>query len=135
MKKKCGLVIVVLGLAIATFATGWMFGRSEIFRPYSTVDVLGSRAMFMGGIITPSPGSGEFLVLIDGTPAEDRDGDKVADLLRAGHRVSLRLREEADQPPIVVSDITKDGEFIIRCHTPEEANHVMDRLHTWPVQR
>ena len=90
--------------------------------------------MFLGGVITPSPGSGELLVIIEGTPAEHRDAERVADLLRQGHQVSLRISEEPDKPPILISDITKHGEFIIRCKTLDEANHVIDRLHAGPVR-
>jgi hypothetical protein len=97
---------------------------------YGTVEFVGSRTMFLQtGVVTPSPGSGEFLVLIDGTPAEHHDADKLAGRLRSGYRVSLRIREEPDQPPILISDITKDGEFIIRCKTLEEANQILSRLH------
>jgi len=74
----------------------------------------------------------EFLVIINGTPAEHRDAERVAGLLRAGHRVSLRVSEEPDQAPILVSDITKDGEFIIRCKSLEEAKRIMDRVHALP---
>jgi hypothetical protein len=87
--------------------------------------------MFLGGIITPSPGSGELLVIIELTPAEHRDAEKMAAILRAGHPVSLHIREEPDQPPILVSDVTSHGEAIIRCKTLDEANHVIDRLHAW----
>ena len=89
--------------------------------------------MFEGGIITPSPGSGEFLAIIDLTPAEHYDAEKMCNLLRAGHPVSLRIREEPDQPPILVSDVTSHGEAIIRCRALNEANHVIDRLHAWPT--
>ena len=104
--------------------------------PHSTVEMVASRSICLaGGIITPSPGSGEFLVIIDLTPAENRDAEKMADLLRAGHTVSLRLREEPDQPPIIITDVTARGEAIIRCNTEEEAKHVIDRLHSWPLQK
>jgi hypothetical protein len=102
---------------------------------YSTVEMLGSRTMFLGGVITPSPGSGEFLAIIELTPAEHRDGEKMCKLLRAGHPVSLRLREEPDQPPILVTDVTAHGEAIIRCKTEDEAKHVIDRLHAWPLHK
>jgi hypothetical protein len=116
--------------AIATFVA--LFQLVGCSRD-DTVEMLGSRTIFEGGVITPSPASGEFLVIIEGTPAEHRDAEKLASLLRSGHRVSLRIREEADQSPILVSDITKDGEFIIRSKTSKEAKSVIDRLHAWPA--
>jgi hypothetical protein len=95
----------------------------------STIEMMGSRSIFLNGIITRSPGSGEFLVIVELTPAEERDGDRMVAILRSGHPVSLRIREEADQPPILVSDVTSHGEAIIRCKTLEEANKIIDRLH------
>jgi hypothetical protein len=100
----------------------------------SVVQMVGARNMFMGGVITPTPSSGEFLAIIELTPAKHKDAEKMCDLLRAGHPVSLRLREESDAPPILVSQVTDRGEAIIRCKTVEEAKHVIDRLHAWPTQ-
>jgi hypothetical protein len=97
----------------------------------STIEIIGSRTMFEAGVITPKTGSSEFLVIIDLTPAEHYDAEKMAAILREGHLVSLRIREEPDQPPILISDITKGAEVIIRCKTLDEANHIIDRLHAW----
>ena len=93
--------------------------------------MIGARNMFMGGIITP-PSAGDFLVIVELTPAEHDDVSKMCDLLRAGHPVSLRLREEPSEPPILVRDVTSRGEAIIRCKTLDEAKRVIDRLHAWP---
>jgi hypothetical protein len=109
--------------------------RSAPDRPesdYSTAEMVGARNMFMGGVITPTPSSGEYLAIIELTPAEHTDVEKMSDLLRAGHPVSLRLREESGEPPILVSEVTTRGEAIIRCKSLEEAKRVIDRLHAWP---
>jgi hypothetical protein len=100
-----------------------------------TVEITGSRAMFVeeAGVITPSPGSREFLVIIELNPGyNDPDSEKMGRILRSHNFVSLRIREEPDHPPILVSDVTSHGEAIIRCKSLEEANHIMDRLHAWP---
>src|SRR3954462_9342588 len=70
-------------------------------RDHSIVEMVGARNMFMGGVITPTPSSGEFLAVIELTPAKHEDAEKMCDLLRAGHRVSLRVREESSAPPIL----------------------------------
>ena len=91
--------------------------------------MLGSRTMFLGGgVITASPASGDFLAIIDLNPASHPDAEKIAALLRSGRSVALRLREEPDQPPILVTDVTAHGEAIIRCKTQAEAQHTIDRL-------
>ena len=120
--------------ATVLLTTGACSKRAPVEPPrdYSTVEMIGARNMFMGGVITPTPSSGDFLVIVELTPAKHEDATKMCDLLRAGHPVSLRLREEPSEPPIVVRDVTSMGEAIIRCKTLDEAKTVIDRLHAWP---
>jgi len=106
--------------------------REDAQRDDSVVEMLGARNMFMGGVITPAPSSGEFLVIIEVTPAEHDDADKMGAFLRARRPVSLRLREEPSEPPILIRDVTSRGGAIIRCKTLDEAKRVIDRLHAWP---
>jgi hypothetical protein len=87
----------------------------------------------MGGVITPTPSSGEFLVIIELTPSVNADAEKLCRLLRTGHPVSLKIREEPDASPVLVSDVTRQGEVIIRCKTRGEAEGVMARLHAQPI--
>ena len=104
-------------------------------RSGSTVEMLGSRTMFLEARDIKELSSGEVVVAINLTPAEHYDGEKMCKLLRAGHPVSLRVREEPDQPPILVSSVTDDANAIIRCKTLAEANHVIDRLHAGPIRK
>ena len=122
-------------VAVIGILMGLMFGCSrDRWTNNSTIEITGSRTIFLrGGIITPSP-SGEFLVIITLTPAEERDGDRMVDALHGGHPVSFRIREEPSQPSILISDLTSRGEAIIRCKTFEEAQRVIDRLQSWPLQ-
>lgn len=105
----------------------------DLPREDSAVEMVGARNMFMGGLITSTP-AGEFLVIIELTPAKHADAEKMCQVLRTGRRVSLRLREESSAAPILVSHLTDRGEAIIPCKTLEEAKHVIDRLHAWPTQ-
>jgi hypothetical protein len=104
-------------------------------RSGSTVEMLGSRTMFLEARDIKELSSGEVVVAINLTPAEHYDGEKMCKLLRAGHPVLLRVREEPDQPPILVSSVTDDANAIIRCKTLAEANHVIDRLHAGPIRK
>jgi hypothetical protein len=88
--------------------------------------------MFLEAKDTSELSSGEVLVAINLTPAEHYDGDKMCKLLRSGHPVLLRIREEPDQPPILVSSVTDEANAIIRCKTLAEANQVIERLHARP---
>ncbi len=100
----------------------------------STLEMTGSLSMFVeeAGVVTPSPGSGEFLLIVELNPAHEPDAEKMVQIFRSGHSVLLRIREEPNQPAILVSDVTSHGEAIIRCQSLEEANRIMDRLHTRP---
>jgi hypothetical protein len=115
-------------------ATGACSKRAPVAQPsdYSTVEMIGARNMFMDGVITPALSSGDFLVIVELTPAKHEDAARMCDLLRAGHPVALRLREEPSEPAILVRDVTSLGEAIIRCKTLDEAKRVIDRLHAWP---
>jgi hypothetical protein len=97
--------------------------------PYATAEMIGGRNQFMGGVITPTPSSGEFLVIIELTPSKNADAERLTHFLRGGHPVSLRIREEPDAPPILISDVTSRGEVIIRCKTLGEAEQIVARLH------
>jgi len=120
--------------AVLVVTTGACSKRAPVEQPrdYSTVEMIGARNMFMGGVITPSPSSNDYLVIVDLTPAKHDDATKMCDLLRAGHPVALRLREEPSEPPILVRDVTSRAEAIIRCQTMDEAKRVIDRLRAWP---
>jgi hypothetical protein len=100
---------------------------------YSTVLIDADRDVFMGGVITPTPSSGQFLVIVELSPAHHPDSRKLCDLCRAGHPVSVHLRQDASNAPrITVTNITSQGEAIIRCKSQDEAKGVIDQLHAWP---
>jgi hypothetical protein len=130
------LIIAVIAVAVLVLLPPFMVGVVyPQFGPI-TVPMRGSVSMFEGGVVTPMTDSQDFIAIIALTPMEHRDADKLAHLLRAGcFVVSLRITEEPDQPAIMVSDMTKKGEVIVRCKTIEEANHVIDRLHAGPGQK
>jgi hypothetical protein len=91
--------------------------------------MIGGRNQFMSGVITPTPSSGEFLVIIEPTPSKNADAERLTHFLRESHPVSLKIREETDAPPILISDVTSAGEVIIRCKTRDEAERIVARLH------
>jgi hypothetical protein len=100
---------------------------------YSTVSLDADRDIFMGGVVCPTPSSGQFLVIVELTPAHHPDARKLCDLCRAGHPVSVHLRQDAlNGANVLVSDITSQGEAIIRCKSRDEAKGVIDQLHAWP---
>lgn len=134
MRKLLAAVVIafVAIVLLPPFMSGWVY---PLFGPI-TVPMRGSIYMFEGGVVTPITDSQDFIAVIALTPAEDRDGAKLAHLLRAGcFVVSLKITEQPDQPAILVSEMTKSGEVIIRCKTLEEANHIIDRLHAGPGQK
>ena len=98
-------------------------------RSHSTVEMLGSSWIFLVGADTHQLASGECILAIELTPAEDSDGDKMCKLLRTGHRVLLRLREKPDDPPILVSSVTDSGEAIIQCSSLAEAQKITQRIY------
>jgi hypothetical protein len=123
--------VAYLSIVATVLLTTGACSKREPPPDYSTVEMIGARNMFMGGVITPTPSSGDFLVIVELTPAKHDDATKMCNLLRAGHTVALRLREEAGEPPILVRDLTSFG-VVIRCNTLDEAKRVIDRLHAWP---
>jgi hypothetical protein len=126
------VVVFVAFVLLPPFVVGVVY---PYFGPM-TVPMHGSVSMFEGGVVTPATDSGDFIAIIALTPREHHDADKLARLLRAGcFVVSLRITEQPDQPAIIVSDMTKEGEVIIRCKTADEANHIIDRLHAAPGQK
>jgi hypothetical protein len=133
MRKLLLIVVIAVALALlAPFLVGVVY---PWFGPI-TVPMRGSVSMFEGGVVTPMTDSKDFIAIIALTPMEHHDAAKLAHLLRAGcFVVSLRITEEPDQPAIMVSDITKEGEVIVRCKTIDEANHVIDRLYAGPEQK
>jgi len=108
--------------------------QSGCLKNGSTVEMLGSRSMFVGPEAVDQRAPGEFVLAIVLTPTEHRDAVKMCKLLRSGHPVLLRIREEPNQPPILVSSVTDDGKAIILCKTVAEANHVIGRLDVGPVR-
>jgi hypothetical protein len=119
MRASCSVVL------IATLMAGCL-------RNGATAEMVGSRTMFLDALAPQELTQGDILVTINLTPAEHYDGEKMCNLLRSGHPVLLRLREEPYQPPILVSSVTDDGKAHIHCETLAEANHIIDRLHAWP---
>jgi hypothetical protein len=103
-------------------------------RSNSPVEMLGSRSIFLPSADTHQLASGEYIVAIELTPAEEADGDKLVKLLRSGHRVLFRLREEPDQAPVLVASVTDLGEAIIQCGSLDEAQRIVDRLHARPLR-
>ena len=130
------LVVAVIALAAFVLLPPFVVGVVYPWFGPITVPMRGSVSMFEGGVVTPMTDSQDFIAIISLTPMEHRDADKLAHLLRAGcFVVSLRITEQPDQPAIMVSDMTKNGEVIVRCKTLEEANHIIDRLHAGPGQK
>jgi hypothetical protein len=105
---------------------------ASCLRPGATVEMLGSRTMFLEERDIKELTSDEVTVAINLTPAEHYDAEKMCKLLRSGHPVLLRIREEPNEPPILVSSVTDDGNAIIQCKTLAEANRIIDRLHARP---
>ena len=66
-------VSLILAAALVV-TTGACYKRASVDPPkdYSTVEMIGARNMFMGGVITPTPSSGEFLVIVELTPGKAR---------------------------------------------------------------
>jgi hypothetical protein len=95
----------------------------------SSVEMLGSSWMFLVGADTHQLASGECIIAVELTPAEDRDAEKMCKLLRSGHHVSLRLREKPDDAPILISSVTDHGEAIVECHSLTEAQNITERIY------
>jgi hypothetical protein len=125
------LLIIVVSVAVAIGFVRFVLPDMEPIHSH----MVGSSTMFEGGIAVQAPYSSDALAIVALTPAEHRDAEKLLRLLRAGDVVSLRIREEPDQPEILISDATKDGEVIIRCKTVSEANQIISRLLTVHVQQ
>jgi hypothetical protein len=120
--------LLLAGVSLFAVVDGW-------FGPI-IVSMRASRGIFEGGVIAGPTDQQDFLAIIALTPAEEREGAKLMRYLRTGcFVVSLRLSEEPDQPPILVSDATKGGEVIIRCKNIDEANKIIYRLHAGPGQK
>jgi hypothetical protein len=130
------LVVAVIAFVALVLVPPFVVGVVYPYFGPITVTMRGSVSMFEGGVVTPVTDSGDFIVIIALTPMEHRGAEKLARLLRTGcFVVSLRITEQPDQPAIRVSDMTKQGEVIIRCRTADEANHLIDRLHAGPGQK
>src|SRR4051812_26298088 len=119
MRASCSAVLIATLMA-------------SCLRSGATAEMAGSRTMFLDALAPQELSRGDILVAINLTPAQRYDGEKMCKLLRAGHPVLLRIREEPDQPPILVSSVTDDAKALIHCKTVAEANHIVDRLHAWP---
>jgi hypothetical protein len=100
-----------------------------------TVEMLGSSWMFLVGADTHELPSREWIVAVELTPAEDRDGEKMCKLLRSGHHVLLRLREKPDDPPMLVSSVTDGAVAIIECKSFAEAQKITERIYAVRNQR
>ena len=94
-----------------------------------TVEMLGTSWMFLIGADTHPLASGECIIAVELTPAEDVDAEKMCNLLRSGHHVSLRLREKRADPPILVSSVTDLGVAIIECRSLAEAQKITERIY------
>ena len=134
MRKHIAVVTIIavclllVAASLFAFVDGW-------FGPL-TVSMQASRGIFEGGVIAGPTDQQDFLAIVALTPAEEREGAKLMRYLRSGcFVVSLRLSEEPDQPPILVSDATKGGEIIIRCKNIDEANKIIYRLRAGPSQK
>jgi hypothetical protein len=91
-------------------------------------------SIFMRGVITPTPSSGEFLVIVELAPAKNADSEKLCRLLRSGHPVRYRVREQPKPSPILISDVTSREEVVIRCRDAGQAQALIERLRAYPTK-
>jgi hypothetical protein len=122
-----GALVLAIAVFYVVVADGW-FGPIKI-------TMHASRYMFEGAVIAGPTDQQDFLVIVSLSPMENHEAEEMVRYLRSGCVVSLELSEQPDQPPILISDVTKSGEVIIRCKNADEANKLIDRLQAGPGQK